>query len=384
MNKFFLSFLLVLFSVSVQAQYTSQNSFMRKALVSYFMNSDGFYERDSDVMMNRVDDVEIVYAYDKKAHNLYLLTSNSNVVVTLNKDYAKVVKKNKSIPQLKDEELEKCIDYHSFLLNEKYSRLNKERELHLKDSVAKAIADSVEKVRQHEEMIAAKNAKRKAYRNQHDYHFVPTGGISLYCDVCDNSFKEDSVLAFGIANDTIYFITKVEGALGLSYTEPHIAALPYLMVNDEVFKYHYEVFKDSLTKEPLFCKELFAYMASGGCQNYLLKLRNEAPYGYIDDWGWNDEYSMVTFHFSFVNTNPKTIKYITVYFKISNDVGDVRKTGYFKGTGPLAEGESASWNWDSSSYFVSGDATSMNITKVILTYMNGMKQTLTGKTLRFN
>lgn len=113
-------------------------------------------------------------------------------------------------------------------------------------------------------------------------------------------------------------------------------------------------------------------------------MRNEAPYGYIDDWGWNDEYSMVTFHFSFVNTNPKTIKYITVYFKISNDVGDVRKTGYFKGTGPLAEGESASWNWDSSSYFVSGDATSMNITKVILTYMNGMKQTLTGKTLRFN
>lgn len=376
--------MLFFLSVSVQAQYTSQNSFMRKALVSYFMNSDGFYERDSDVMMNRVDDVEIVYAYDKKAHNLYLLTSNSNVVVTLNKDYAKIVRRNKSIPQLKDEELEKSIDYHTFLLGDKFSRLNRERELHLKDSIAKVIADSIEKVRRHKEMIAAKEAKKNAYRAQHDYHFVPTGGFSLYCDVCDNSFKEDSVLAFGISNDTIYYITRVEGALGLSYTEPHMACIPYLMASDERFKYHCEVFNDSLMKDPLYCKQLLAYMASGEYRDYFQALKKEAPYGYIDDWGWNDEYSMVTFHFSFVNTNPKTIKYITVYFKISNDVGDVRKTGYFKGTGPLAEGESASWNWDSSSYFVSGDASRMNITKVILTYMNGTKQVLTGKTLRFN
>lgn len=34
----------------------------------------------------------------------YVLTANGNFVVTLNKDYAKIVKKNPDIPQLKTEE----------------------------------------------------------------------------------------------------------------------------------------------------------------------------------------------------------------------------------------------------------------------------------------
>ena len=117
---------------------------------------------------------------------------------------------------------------------------------------------------------------------------------------------------------------------------------------------------------------------------YVSKLKKEAPYGYFDSWDWNDEYSMVTFNFRYVNTNPKTIKYIAVYFKITNGVGDVRKTGYFQGTGPLKCGESASWDWDSSSYYVAGDASNMSITKVVITYMNGTKQVVSGKYLRFN
>lgn len=93
---------------------------------------------------------------------------------------------------------------------------------------------------------------------------------------------------------------------------------------------------------------------------------------------------MVTFNIRYTNTNSKTIKYLTVYFKITNDVGDIRKTGYFQGTGPLKEGETASWDWDSSSYFTAGDASNMSITKIVLTYMNGTKQVVAGKYLRFN
>ena len=78
------------------------------------------------------------------------------------------------------------------------------------------------------------------------------------------------------------------------------------------------------------------------------------------------------------------IKYLTVYFKITNDVGDVRKTGYFKGTGPLKEGETASWDWDTSSYFTSGDSTTLSITKLVLTYMNGTTQVVSGKYIKFN
>lgn len=95
----------------------------------------------------------------------------------------------------------------------------------------------------------------------------------------------------------------------------------------------------------------------------------------MEDWGWDDEFS-VSFHFDYVNINPKTIKYIDVYWKITNDVGDVRKTGHFKGTGPLKQYMSANWSWDSSSYYVAGDASNMEITKVILTYMNGTQKVL--------
>ena len=84
-----------------------------------------------------------------------------------------------------------------------------------------------------------------------------------------------------------------------------------------------------------------------------------------------------------MNTNRNTIKYIDVYFKVTNDVGDLRKTGHFQRTGALREFESASWEWDTSYYYVSGDASNMNITKVILTYMNGTKKVLTGYLLVF-
>jgi hypothetical protein len=109
-----------------------------------------------------------------------------------------------------------------------------------------------------------------------------------------------------------------------------------------------------------------------------------APFGYVDDWGWDDEYSMITFNIDYVNTNPKTIRYLTVYFVVTNDVGDVRCRGCFRGTGPVKQGEKCSWSWDSSSYFVAGDASNMNITKIVLTWMNGKTQVVSGRYLRFN
>ena len=106
--------------------------------------------------------------------------------------------------------------------------------------------------------------------------------------------------------------------------------------------------------------------------------------GLFLDWGWDKEYSSIEFNFKYMNTNSNTIKYIEVFFVVTNDVGDVRKTGSFRGTGPLEEWESASWNWDHSSYYVAGDATKMNISKVIITYMNGSRVTIPKSKLRFN
>lgn len=92
-EKNYLIWLVMCACLSVRAQYSSYNSFIRKALISYQRNSKGFYERKAEEMLDVVTGVESNYAYDKKAQNLYVLTENSNVVVTLNKDYAKIIKK---------------------------------------------------------------------------------------------------------------------------------------------------------------------------------------------------------------------------------------------------------------------------------------------------
>lgn len=97
--KSFLFFALLLFSVGARGQYTSENSFMRKALVVYHKNSKGFYQCDENVMVESVQNITSVYAYDKKANNLFVRTINGNYVITLNKDYAKFIKNNKQIPK---------------------------------------------------------------------------------------------------------------------------------------------------------------------------------------------------------------------------------------------------------------------------------------------
>ena len=143
------------------------------------------------------------------------------------------------------------------------------------------------------------------------------------------------------------------------------------------------MFKDSLSKNSDLCPDLINALNYHYLDQHIKEVKRDAPYGFFEDWGWNDEYSVVTFNFEYTNMNVKTIRYIDVYFRITNDVGDVRMTGHFKGTGPLKELETASWNWDSSSYYVAGDASNAKIVKVILTYMNGSQKVLTGNMIKY-
>lgn len=371
--------------LAIHAQFSSQNSFMRKEIVSYTKDSKGFYVKNTNKMTDIVVGVVENYAYDKKTQNLYVLTENSNVVVTLTKDYAKVIKKNKDIPQLSGEELTKAIEKHNEQLFEKFTVLNRQREQQIADSINKARQDSIDEVNRRNAIIAAKNRAREDYISSHKWYKVPLGGNSMNCVICDEYINSKDVFhTLGIRNDSIYYATIKEGMLGLKYIALHESKIPLTLNSNKDFLYHYEVFKDSLTDDSTDYAAIVHDLGYQYYVEYLAKLKKTAPFGYVEEWGWNNEYSMVTFNIRYANTNSKTIKYLTVYFKITNDVGDIRKTGYFQGTGPLKEGESASWEWDSSSYFTAGDASEMSITKIVLTYMNGTKQVVSGKYLLFN
>ena len=380
-----LLFMICAVIVPSHAQYSSYNSFIRQALVSYHLGSDGYYKRDTNTMLDNVSNVLENYAYDKSAKNLYVLTPTGNVVITLNKDYAKIIKKNKAIPQFSGNELNAKIQEYTKKLDDKYTELNRQRTQHIQDSIAKAKEDSIQRVMA---IARAKEAKRKAdedYRNTHSWRWAPVNSQSMNCTICDESISvSDSLFCMGIKNDSIYYVTSKDGDLDLRQIECHASKIPSSLATYQPFVHHYEIFKDSLTRDSLDYQDFTGYMNYSYGAEYLNKIRSIAPYGYFDGWGWDSEYSMVSFHFSYVNTNPKTIRYITVYFKITNDVGDICRTGYFKGVGPLKQWESANWSWDSSSYFVSGDASNMNITKAVITYMNGKTQVVSGRYLQFN
>lgn len=105
--KQLLIFLLVLISfIPVSAQnYGALNSLSRRAMVIWHKGSNGYYYRDSEQMINGVTGIEKQYAFDKKERILYVLTSIANVAITLDKDNAKAIKKDKSIPQIKGDEI---------------------------------------------------------------------------------------------------------------------------------------------------------------------------------------------------------------------------------------------------------------------------------------
>ena len=386
--KSFLCFALLLFSVEARGQYTSENSFMRKAIVLFQKDAKGFYQPSQDVMVDCIYGVTKNYAYDKKNHNLYVLTANGNFVVTLNKDYAKIVKKNYQIPQLKTMEALALSRKYTEILSLKMEQYNKNRkdsielarEKFIKDSIAyeKALA----KIKEKNEKI--KRDRELAYKANHNWKSVPTGRIELHCSICDKSIAKDSLTCLGIKNDSIYFFTLAKGYYNQKIALEHVAKIPSNLANYKDFKYHCEVYRDSLdSHSKILSNDLVNYLSASFTLEAFKEAKKLAPFGYFGDWGWDNEYGYVTFNFEYTNLNSKTIKYIDVYWYVTNDVNDICGRGNFKGVGPLKEGASASWEWDDSPYYVSGSASNMSISKVILTYMNGTKQVLSKNMIKF-
>lgn len=204
------------------------------------MGTDGFYYSTKDILLDRVDNVENIYAYDKKTQNLYLLTPYSNCEVTVNKETAKVLKKSKSVLQIKGDELASVIEEHNRQLEEKFSQFNQKRQRHLEDSIAqakaKARADSIERA-QRDSIKRVKEAEaRETYRTTKMWRKVPCGKHSLKCKLCDKTIEnEDTLYCFGINNDSIMFWTVKEGDLDLPYTEVHLAKVDYSLLLYEPF-----------------------------------------------------------------------------------------------------------------------------------------------------
>lgn len=401
--RFFLFFLILLYlsSVSFAESFSQYNSASRTAIVLYVPDSKGFYHRQSNVDLNEVNNIEVQYAFDKKNRKLYVANAYGNFVVQLTETKAKWVKKDKSIPHATEKDIEALVLSVNNSLDKKFAQYNLQREKHITDSINYAREQerlvAIERARRDSLAKAQRIAEIEQYKSSHNWHWIPiipdnnyckySNSIDLECDLCDERkhvYIQDSIWVFGIHNDTIYSPILIEGYLNKTYYHIHRYNIPPNLKASSGYKQHFQIFKDSLTSDTLYDNDFIKFYNSSKYLDYLKDVQTQAPYGFFVDWGWNSEYSAISFHFDYLNTNKRTIKYIDVYWKVTNSVNDIRKTGHFKGTGPLEQFESARWNWDYSSYYVAGDASNMQITKVIITYMNGQHQVLTGKQIMFD
>ena len=373
-------------SLAITAQnYNASNSLSRVASIYYFMDENGYFQKKENINLQEVFNVVSTYGYDKKSHELYVETDISNCIVTVSDELHKLLKKSKSIPQLKSEELAIKANAINQELAKKFERLNVSRQKHIADSIERVKQDSIRRAREDSLRVVAERNKEVSYKNSHRWFSVPSKKNKIYCDFCEKSIEtNDSLFCYAIKKDTLYWAGYETGKLDIEIRHIHAGKIPDVLSKDKDFIYHRKVFNDSLTSRIGIDMGLALELNRDRYFDYMKELKRVAPNGLFLDWGWDSEYSSISFHFKYMNTNKNTIKYIEVFFVVSNDVGDVRKTGSFKGTGPLEEWESASWDWDHSSYYVAGDASKMNISKVIITYTNGTKVTIPKNKIRFN
>ena len=358
------------------------------ALVVYEPDQQGIYHKRTNLPINAMDRSATCYAYDTKAKRLYLSTQYGNYAIILNDEMAKQVKKDKNIPHMAGNDLEERIKAVNNSLDVKFERMNADRRQFMADSVAavreRERLETIERERQaaiHQAFVdSIRRAGMELYRAGHEWKWLPVPTGSVSCDYCQSAhWLSDSIYVSTIQDGKVYYFKEIDKKLGVPLVKLHATTVPQSWQQYEPYRYHVDAFADSLAQTGDMDDEVVDQVNKKCAQKFVNSLLKKAPHGFFLEWNWDDEYTMVTFSFSYFNTNKKTIKYIDVYWKVYNDVDDVRGTGHFKGTGPVEQYSSGTWVWDSSSYYVAGDATRMELTKVIITYMNGSQQTLTKK-----
>lgn len=354
------------------------------AIVLYTLDNRGFYVKSTYVDVTDIDKSAKCYAFSKKSNLLFAVTDFGNFLFSISENEANVVRKDHSIHQLEGAKLEAMVASVNDELDQKFAKLNAQRQSQINDSIA-AVREAerlqaIERARQ-DSLKRVEDARRmEQYRLEHDWHWLPLNGLRLECDHCDAGFWiPDSVLIETICNDTIYYMMTVNGLLGIKSSQYHACPITSSMLEKESFYFHMKAFEDVIADAPYMDSEMLAKKNEELSKSFNNALKAKAPYGYFVEWDWRAPYRMLEFNFSFVNTNKRTIKYIDVYWRLLNNVNDVCNTGHFKGTGPVEPFTKGSWLWDSSPYIIADDATRMELTKVIITYMNGSQQTLTKK-----
>ena len=332
---------------------------------------------------------EHFFSYDKKYNRYYFYTDNvigyySPTKLVNTKEFTKSIIDNK-VPLVSLEDVPQIKNMGKNFLDRVYKIKN--------DSIFNERRKKLEK-----DSIEAMNRKAEEYneyKNKHNWHELEMDNVvSVNCAFCKMSHFERSIYLISLSSDTIYYLQNKPDIemLGKACSNIHYGEITNKIKQDKNFKKHTEIWRDSITLHNELSNadagmiNLYRYI------NFNEEIQKEAPFGFIDSWGWElNSADGVEPYFTYYNTSKKTIKYVDFYFSLYNAVGDKCYLKYNKsyigsvrGVGPVETDCSGSWNWDRATHYTTADASEMRIVKIVITYMDKTVKTLTGNAIKFN
>ena len=342
---------------------------------------------DPDKFLDYSNGNEHFFIVDKKSNKFYFYSDNYIGYYSPNKKWGTDIingVKNTNVPLVTSESINDITNIARNALNKIYDKKNDSiisyRNEVIRKNNEKRINDSIEEAKRNYNEL-------NEYRKTHSWRDLVNFGL-LQCKSCNDLFSEIKVLS--INADTVFFFKENNTIiLGETYAPYHYTVITEK--NKELDNYK-KIWKDSIEKNKLLLTtEVLERLNEYNRLNFLKNIIKKAPYGYIENWGWElNSADGIEPYFSYRNTSSKTIKYVDFYFSVFNQVGDKcflrynnSYVGHVRGVGPVSPYESASWNWDSATHYTSGDASEMRVVKLVITYMDKTTKILTGNNIKF-
>lgn len=363
----------------------------------YELNKDGLYqykEYDDNVVAPNEYNLlsegkERFFGYDNKYNRFYFYTNNiigyySPTQLVDTKEFKKRIIANK-VPLFSIEDVPQIKTIARSIMDKLYKEKNdsiiEKRRMAKEQQYEKKIRDSVETI--------------KKYKKNHTWHDLTLDApISLYCSLCNDNHLERELYIISLSSDTIYFLENrpTIAMLGKSYSKLHYGKITEQLKHDKTFNSHIKIWRDSLMLHNELTNSDAVKINYHGYRQYKAGIIKEAPYGFIENWGWNlNSADGVEPYFAYFNTSEKTIRYVDFYFNLYNAVGDKcylkynkSYTGSVRGVGPVKANESGSWSWERATHYTTADASEMKIVKIVITYMDKSVRTLTGNAIKYN
>jgi hypothetical protein len=380
MKRKLLTFLMVLASLGCMAQFDAKNSLVRKIIVEYELDAEGFYQKKTGALVDVVDGVESTYAFEKKSGTVYAQTKFGNYMIVLNKEYAKVYKQSKLAPIFDEKLIDAEVDRVTKKITEHFEELNAQRRQHLKDSTERARRDSLEKARQDSIKLAQKRAEEQSYMRSHNWHEIPMSRIGIECVDCGKQVYENTIYSEGISNDTLYFVETVAGVMECSYQKLHAGIISPRLKNNQKFIYHCQIYKDSIYNRPYLSLGYVNAVNKSHYEKYAEEVSVKAPNGYVDWCAHDFQEGSLLFDFTYMNTSNKEIRAIDIYYNIRDAAGNSKKTGKLRGDGPVGVFESHSWSWTTDNKIpVPDSSVDLEITRLVIIYKDGKQKIIAKK-----